>query len=64
MPVELFDESWLHLRCHVLLERVHIELGVHSSKSVRLLFEVIILEMLDDLWCHVRVVWSWSHRWE
>ena len=61
-PVKFSNERRLELGTHLLLECVCVELRIPSPKLVRLLFIIVLLQVGDEFWGHVGVVWARSDR--
>ncbi len=56
--------GWFHLILHALPNIVLVEKSCSSSKCIWGGFKVICLQVVDDSWSHVCVVFSWSYTWE
>ena len=61
MLVEIHHQLWLVVRRHILPEEVSVELGILSSKLIRLIFVVVGNQVSKKFRSHMRMIRAWSH---
>ena len=64
MQIELLNKLWFHVVSHFLSETIFVKEGVLAAKFVWAVFIIVFCQVLQQLWSHMSVIFTWSDTWE